>query len=406
MNTPEDNLEITARKLKVLFRDEVQQAADDGTTGPNMFAVAECLRRFLLGHVQRNEGVNSAIKRWVEKCPNISLPLLSGRISVSVALGMMGRKGERKWSQVRQQAAELLGTSNDHFQGARLLMDDELRWSTTPPARELPGMESIKRCMEEAPHENVRSSCRGPSLPASRSTPQPKVQNSFGEPAGRFRFPNGLGLLRSVLVAWSPMVARSDCFCLSNDNDAWFGGVSGFVRFAQVLPRDPAFTDAGFRAAAVLSRGLHRHMRTPTVRSCFALQLLPKEVADLGSPAALIEGMPLYFVVEKNYSLSALVQAEARLIPDGQTQERRAVLDLPFNHHLSVDLLQTWYHDVHDHLPEGSAALETHVPTGAPLFTFCSVVRLAALQSCSVACNSSSASSSTARAQGGASEQQ
>ena len=77
MDTPEDSLEITARKLKVLFRDEIQQAADDGTTGPNMYAVAECLCQFLLGHVQRNEGVNSAIKRWVEKCPNISLPLLS-----------------------------------------------------------------------------------------------------------------------------------------------------------------------------------------------------------------------------------------------------------------------------------------------------------------------------------------
>eukprot|EP00972_Heterocapsa_arctica_P049257 7250164-Heterocapsa_arctica.AAC.1 len=124
----EDKLEVNTRKLCILFKDEFEQAARDGTTGENLYAVAETISHFLQGHVQRNEGVNSSIKRLITRCPHISLPLLSGRIAVATALGVGGRGKTRKWSSIRHRAADLLGACNDNFNAAKSLLEDDTRW--------------------------------------------------------------------------------------------------------------------------------------------------------------------------------------------------------------------------------------------------------------------------------------
>jgi hypothetical protein len=260
----EDKLEVNTRKLCILFKDEFEQAARDGTTGENLYAVAETISHFLQGHVQRNEGVNSSIKRLIARCPHISLPLLSGRIAVATALGVGGRGNTRKWSSIRHRAADLLGACNDNFNAAKTLMEDDTRWSSARPATNLPSPESIAQCMNEV---------------------HPPAANLSG---------------------------------------------------------------ASFRWAAIQNRALHTHMKQADVRVCFGFSLAPstrRSVAD-DEATALLDGDHVYFAVEKNYSLSSLVRAVVKLSPAGQLP-RRAVLEIPFEHCLSIDLLQRVHHQVH-----------------------------------------------------------
>lgn len=125
-------MEANTRKLKILFVNEFNQAAATGTTGPSLYAVAKALCRFMSGHVQTNEGLNSSIKRLACRCPNIGLPLLSARINIAHALGVGTRHGgetKLRWSNIRNRAAKLLAQCNEIFPESVDISRDPARWS-------------------------------------------------------------------------------------------------------------------------------------------------------------------------------------------------------------------------------------------------------------------------------------
>ena len=63
LDTPDDMLELTARKIKTLFKDAIGQARNDGTTTPELYAVCLPLRlRFkaILGLAKHKSSLEKA----------------------------------------------------------------------------------------------------------------------------------------------------------------------------------------------------------------------------------------------------------------------------------------------------------------------------------------------------------
>ena len=68
LQTPALELEVNARKLRQLARDDPEQAARDGTTGLLLYIIILGLRRMAKSDIQCLEGVNSMVKVHRESC--------------------------------------------------------------------------------------------------------------------------------------------------------------------------------------------------------------------------------------------------------------------------------------------------------------------------------------------------
>jgi hypothetical protein len=73
-------LKVNARKLRQLARNDIEQAARDGTTGLRLYTIILGLRRMAKSDIQCLEGVNSMVKCIGNRAPNMSLALLASRI--------------------------------------------------------------------------------------------------------------------------------------------------------------------------------------------------------------------------------------------------------------------------------------------------------------------------------------
>ena len=80
LETADEDLEVTARKVKRLFRVGVEQAARDGTCSESLWVFLRTFGLVFKADVQALEGVNSMIKSINGRCPNLSLALLDARL--------------------------------------------------------------------------------------------------------------------------------------------------------------------------------------------------------------------------------------------------------------------------------------------------------------------------------------
>ena len=101
MATIDERLESTARRLKALFRDEIDYTAKTGLCKPMMWSFSLALRYNIRSDVCINESHNSLIKGISARCRRIGLPLLSGRCNVKRELGTGTRGAVSRWSKVR-----------------------------------------------------------------------------------------------------------------------------------------------------------------------------------------------------------------------------------------------------------------------------------------------------------------
>ena len=87
-----------------------------------------------------NEGHNSLIKAMSDRCKNITLPLLSGRVNLKRELGVGMRGANTRWSAIRPHAKAILEesfTCSDVVPG--ILADDKRFEPPCPVPSALPG---------------------------------------------------------------------------------------------------------------------------------------------------------------------------------------------------------------------------------------------------------------------------
>ena len=77
-----EDLDITTFKLKTMFGDELRVAARDGTLCNDAYAVIWWIARTWKADTQYIEGLNSVLKSYITRSPNISLPLCSNRLAI------------------------------------------------------------------------------------------------------------------------------------------------------------------------------------------------------------------------------------------------------------------------------------------------------------------------------------
>lgn len=153
-----DDMEITTRKLVVLFPQGFQDAAEKGTTCAGLWLAAQGIRTQVLSDVQANEGLNSQIKATCKRNKRILLPLLSARICMRAQIGISGTEQKSvKFSHIKDRCGKLLEELRDCAVDGRRLMSDQERFTTPAPAA-IPSDKVLNACSALAdPEEGVRT---------------------------------------------------------------------------------------------------------------------------------------------------------------------------------------------------------------------------------------------------------
>ena len=92
-------LDVTTAKLRILFGDELRQAARDGTYRVDAYAVVWWIARAWKADTQYIEGLNNVLKGFIQRSPNIGLPLCSNRLAIKHSLGFTGFTSIQKKTQ-------------------------------------------------------------------------------------------------------------------------------------------------------------------------------------------------------------------------------------------------------------------------------------------------------------------
>ena len=123
LNRPLAELEITSRKLRYLFAEDLQLAAPAGTIGCNLFGVWMLLRTSIKSDTRSNEQYNSLIRVLNERARNVGLDTVSARANIKIQLGVGTRGVNLKWSAIRPHAAQMLANAIEHHGQAIMLFD-------------------------------------------------------------------------------------------------------------------------------------------------------------------------------------------------------------------------------------------------------------------------------------------
>ena len=152
LETQNANLEINARKLKVIAYDDLVEAAAHGTTGPFLYAACFAIRVKLKSDTRSNEQYNSLIRCITQRCRGISLQLLDARCNIKKAIGVGTRGASTKWSCLRERAQHVLDDVVDNMSSAGDAHVDD-RWAVPPPSEGLLASGALQnRMLHHMPH--------------------------------------------------------------------------------------------------------------------------------------------------------------------------------------------------------------------------------------------------------------
>ena len=104
LQTPDEDLECNARKLKHFAQEELKNIVASATLerAPRVQSVVGLIVQHFSGDTQQVEGINSIIRLVGNRCPRISLRQLSARIVLKKCLGLESLGHHRKkWSVVK-----------------------------------------------------------------------------------------------------------------------------------------------------------------------------------------------------------------------------------------------------------------------------------------------------------------
>lgn len=150
MEVPLADLEVNAVKIRLMCHDHIQVSRMTGRCTPWFWRFLCVLAQTLKPDVQLNESFNSGIKLQAERNPNISLELLSSRLSLKHALGGTFRQtasARRDWrkkiSMVFQQCCQAEPSE------ATAIMHDTDRWAAPPAPDSVPTDTMIRNTLRE-----------------------------------------------------------------------------------------------------------------------------------------------------------------------------------------------------------------------------------------------------------------
>ena len=86
------DLEITTRKFKTIWSEQLQHSAASGLCDPSMYTNASLIASKLRPDIRCNEQYNSLIRILSERSRRLGLPLLSSRCNLKKTLGV-GTRG-------------------------------------------------------------------------------------------------------------------------------------------------------------------------------------------------------------------------------------------------------------------------------------------------------------------------
>jgi len=138
LDTPDDKLDDTTRKLKTWCLEDFQNAQRTGLCGKKLWCILKIMSRILKCDVQENEGVNSLITFITGKARNITLPLLSARVVLKKALGLGTANANERWSKRRDRARTVLQRLVDHIKGTAQVLSEPDRWDIPKKSTDVP----------------------------------------------------------------------------------------------------------------------------------------------------------------------------------------------------------------------------------------------------------------------------
>jgi hypothetical protein len=132
----EQTLEISALKVLILCRADVELAAASGKCGMRLYAISMEIRCGLHPSVEELEGYNNIIRVNTERCPIMSLPLLSARCNIKKQLNIGFRGSTMKWSVIQNSAHALLIAclAASEVEVSLPSYETTTRWDTPAPA--------------------------------------------------------------------------------------------------------------------------------------------------------------------------------------------------------------------------------------------------------------------------------
>ena len=129
MESDDEKLEITARKLRKLFWTDMKTAAETGTCGIGLYIAIVSMRLLFRGDVQECEGANSLIKLEAERSRRIGIALISARVASKKNFGLGQKDASHMWKHVRVRAREMLEFSLCCWDAIKAVKGDASRWA-------------------------------------------------------------------------------------------------------------------------------------------------------------------------------------------------------------------------------------------------------------------------------------
>ena len=138
-----DRTDPSTRAIKRLCVSELKAIAESGTfkksdaSSPNgslLWSILIMISKFMYAETQAVEGLNSIVKLLGRRCPNISLELLSSRLTIKHLLGQADGVTAcgKKFSTIKALAERELTELSDFATASLSILADAQRWSSAP----------------------------------------------------------------------------------------------------------------------------------------------------------------------------------------------------------------------------------------------------------------------------------
>lgn len=108
MTEAEENIDLQTRKIRTILKDELNVAKTSGKCPQKLYAVVFAIGQKMFSDVQEMEGLNSLVKLIGNRAPNISLELLSSRISLKKRMGIGRRGSDLRYSSIAPQLQDIV----------------------------------------------------------------------------------------------------------------------------------------------------------------------------------------------------------------------------------------------------------------------------------------------------------
>lgn len=142
LETAAHRLEVSTRKVKTTFEEELKTAEVDGILTGRLRVSIRGIARTWEADSGECERVNKLLNLLTERCPGISYELQSSRAAIKHFMGEAGNRGagnhRRKWSEYKPIASRMMNLCLANWPDRLEVQEDCLRWSPPQFPSDLP----------------------------------------------------------------------------------------------------------------------------------------------------------------------------------------------------------------------------------------------------------------------------